>query len=254
MDNSLAPTYASASADEFLSTRSSGSISRSRGILGMSTTTQTILGFIVAALAMLLSVVCKPLTILRNADTAGQAMPLFGDSLYGPFYGAFSDEAHMVFVYGTLKRGFFNYNGTKMAENAELIYEKAYIPNALLFVDAYYIPYMADLGDARWGPVPGEVYRCNSAFLGTLDKVEGVAKGRYARTQVTATADVTDLNGTAIKKPVDVWVYHLREVPPGNVSEVNRIEDYTKEEHERLYVARANRNESRYQKSWGGYE
>jgi gamma-glutamylaminecyclotransferase len=85
----------------------------------------------------------------------------------------------LVFVYGTLKRGFSNHAflaGQSFAGEAETA------PGFELYALGGYPGMVADPGGA--GVVTGEVWSVDDACLAQLDDLEGTAEGLYAREAV----------------------------------------------------------------------
>lgn len=95
---------------------------------------------------------------------------------------------HAVFVYGTLKRGLYNYH--RFLAPAEAQGKAAFVGAARtvaadfhLVVDPeYHVPcmYHAPGGDGGY-QVPGELFRVDSDTLAELDLLEGVEHGWYVR-------------------------------------------------------------------------
>ena len=96
---------------------------------------------------------------------------------------------HKVFVYGTLKKGFYNFREEMVSEIVE-----DEIKGDLYGVEGYSFPFADIFGDST---IKGEVHTLRDEFfLQGLDELEGVARGWYQRHQVTT------------KKGEVVWVYH----------------------------------------------
>lgn len=153
-------------------------------------------------------------------------------------------ETHEVFVYGTLKKGFHNYEhvlrGKETADATVRPYggsgleppygrtvEQGSGPAAeegeaapqqveavinevrgTLFVDRYYIPYL-QLSETNKTRVRGEIYTVSSSMLAILDELEGVGKGRYKRSRVSV--EVRSEREATPATVVPCWIYHLDE-------------------------------------------
>ena len=95
-------------------------------------------------------------------------------------------DEHVIFVYGTLKRGFWNHT---IMERAGYTYvgtgltAEAY---ALVIGGKFNVPFLfeQDVADGECHRIAGEVYRVSAALLGELDELEGVAHGYYVRRNI----------------------------------------------------------------------
>lgn len=236
--------------------------------------------------------------------------------------------AHTVFVYGTLKHGFFNYNevllpalladqkyqqdntqnqlnlgSLRTTEDNDLNgdalipktlplcqrveHKHAYI-NGLLFVDAYFVPYLIP-GDLvrkdgaptfSVNPVYGEIYSVNDEMLARLDELEGIEKGRYKRSRVhvcISSGKIEDSVSEPQKQELQAWVYHLSGIPPPVAAKLSGggdcrnellrnpqtlkgidciqfLSSYKLDEHRAYYLPQKERdNPDRFYQSWGGY-
>ena len=89
---------------------------------------------------------------------------------------------HKIFVYGTLKKGFYN--------NKYLATPKFTAPAtttrkfSLCIGGPYRGPYM--FKDDKGHLIPGEIYRVTNKTLKKLDKLEGVHSKRYIRRKIRA--------------------------------------------------------------------
>jgi len=235
-------------------------------------------------------------------------------------------NAHTVFVYGTLKHRFFNYNEfllpalladkkyqqkkkpldplnleSKTTEdndaNSDALTPKALplcrsVPhkyasiNGLLFVDAYFVPYLIPEeltgkdGAPSFGanPVYGEIYNVNDDMLARLDDLEGIGKGRYTRSRVHVCISPGEKEDSRPQKQeLQAWVYHLSNIPPPVAAKLSGVGDSRKEmikdpqtlkgidcvqfissyqldEHQAYYLPPKEReNSDRFYQSWGGY-
>jgi gamma-glutamylcyclotransferase (GGCT)/AIG2-like uncharacterized protein YtfP len=196
-----------------------------------------------------------------------------------------SELFHDVFVYGTLKRQFYNYEHVlrgKQSETATVAPGTSEgSVEGRLFVDRYYIPYLQlssgsedasidhGLTSSR---VRGEIFTVSSDMLGILDELEGIGKGRYQRSR---TAVQLDGNSSSHR---ECWVYHLRndvtldvavddrdvQRNTENLSEeelrgaastekVFAISNYRLDKHQELYLPPNKGRDMKYFRSWGGY-
>ncbi len=184
------------------------------------------------------------------------------------------DDISFVFVYGTLKKNFKNYNKLvqphlKQSRPADpslpwarLLCGQAVVEDVgWLFVDAYYIPFCVFSSDGEnSSPIHGEVYRVNNVLLKILDDLEGVAENRYQRIEVPIVVGKSS-------KSISAWMYGLSEKPNleyvpskdfpedrkvAKTGQVEVIEEYNFQEHRKYFVPQNRRDRQRYQ-SWGGY-
>ncbi|CAD7922738.1 unnamed protein product [Amoebophrya sp. A25] len=184
---------------------------------------------------------------------------------------------HLVFVYGTLKTGFFNHGAVMMtqADTWQQISSAATIQRNHeadhFFVDIYYTPYLVlgaspqdsnqgevenevpdggkDVGNANDAKVVrGELFAVNEEMLASLDDLEDVKFGRYTRSEVL----VSIPSGENF---FSCFVYHLRaeRISAELLDQVEHIEEYQKEEHEKRYVHREDRDPDKYVEKWGVY-
>lgn len=232
-------------------------------------------------------------------------------------------NAHTVFVYGTLKHRFFNYNEFLLpalladkkyqkernpldplnlesrttednGTNSDILTPKALplcrsVPhkyasiNGLLFVDAYFVPYLipGELTGKDANPVYGEIYNVNDDMLARLDDLEGIGKGRYTRSRVHVCISPGEQEDFSVSRPqkqeLQAWVYHLSSIPPPvavklsgdgdsrkemikdpqslkGIDCVQFISSYQLDEHQAYYLPPKERdNPDRFYQSWGGY-
>lgn len=105
----------------------------------------------------------------------------------------------IVFVYGSLKRGFYNEHFLK---SAKLISKEATTQDKYeLYPSAdYFFPYLFNQIDYNKGcHIKGELYEVDNEFIvGTLDVLEGVDKGLYSR----KTGYVRSLSGSVFKSEI----------------------------------------------------
>jgi gamma-glutamylcyclotransferase (GGCT)/AIG2-like uncharacterized protein YtfP len=101
-----------------------------------------------------------------------------------------------VFVYGTLKRGFRNY---QYVENARFVGE-AYTVTHYRMLDGSF-PVLRDTG-LHLLPISGEVFDVDAPTLVKLDELESVASGMYDRVEI----DVI-LTRQQNERPCSAFVY-----------------------------------------------
>jgi gamma-glutamylaminecyclotransferase len=115
-----------------------------------------------------------------------------------------------IFVYGTLKRGFPNYNKQRLSQfyigNCTTV-----TPYSLLIADQYYVPVL--LLDATHGNkrIKGELYRVDQNTLAWLDALEGVGKNKgYQRVEIEVLAENGEiiLANAYMKYRKDIDVIH----------------------------------------------
>lgn len=168
---------------------------------------------------------------------------------------------HAVFFYGTLKRGFYNYEAVVAPCGDGAVFQQLArtAQRYPLFVDHYKVPYLVDRpGDGH--PISGELFSVDDAALAALDELEGVAAGRYTRRKIEvellppAGADdgaAADSAGGGGGGSSDAWLYCIKTVP-----ELEKrgalLPVYSAEVHAD-YVPKAGRDETLKQ-PWGGYE
>jgi gamma-glutamylcyclotransferase (GGCT)/AIG2-like uncharacterized protein YtfP len=120
---------------------------------------------------------------------------------------------HWIFVYGTLKRGYYNHRFLKEAE----FVCTAFTEDRYLMWDVGFPliapPRDSDSGDVR-GHVAGEVYVVDDATLEVLDRLEGHPRN-YKRTPIFVVGEV-DSKGTPVGEGrIDVQAYIWQRVPIG---------------------------------------
>jgi len=110
-------------------------------------------------------------------------------------------DLEKVFVYGSLKNGF--YNNEHYLRDATFKGRFQTQPQwGLISLGAFPAMVMGSLA------VKGEVFEVNKTTLAGLDRLEGTANGFYKRIRIP----VTDVNGNG---EVDVWAY-MYAVQPKN--------------------------------------
>ena len=151
--------------------------------------------------------------------------------------------SHRVFVYGTLKRGFYNHKHIS-SSNATYLGDRTTSTRYPLFVDFYKIPYLVNAPNEPFcKPIAGELYNIDDATLQTLDVLEGVAAKRYERVSVNLDDE---------KEPC--WIYLLPNREELQLSKRETITSYTKEIHEGYVPPGDRRDMSRFNSAWGGFQ
>merc|ERR1740130_1772804 len=149
---------------------------------------------------------------------------------------------HQVFVYGTLKQGFFNHyvmEGLDAADSTDRVRESAVFVAAAQTCDSfqlviggrYNVPFLLN---APGSCIEGEVYLVDDATLARLDLLEGVP--HYYQKQLTR----VKLRGEHEPKEAECMLY-LQQVPSEELKALAAIADYTPEHHS-SYVRPADRN------------
>lgn len=146
-----------------------------------------------------------------------------------------------VFVYGTLKRGFYNYDAVLARQpDAAFVAEGVTTERFPLFVDHYKIPYLVHrAGEGR--RVAGELFAVGPEGLAALDALEGVDEGRYARREVDV--DVGDSSKRA-------WLYSINDAPLAGRA---LLPAYTAAIHA-AYTPPGDGRDPALFRPWGGYE
>ena len=150
---------------------------------------------------------------------------------------------HRVFVYGTLKRGFWNYDKV-LARQAGATFVEAgeTVERFPLFVDMYRVPYLVH-APGEGHAVAGELFDVDDAALAALDELEGVP-GRYDRFEI----DVVGAGAGATR----AWLYALKAVP-FPVGDRALLAAYTEADHAGFVPPGDGRDRGLY-RAWGGYE
>ncbi len=138
-------------------------------------------------------------------------------------------NSHLVFVYGTLKRGFPNFG---YMDGSTFLAEAATIDAYPLVVGGqWFTPYlMPEKGEGH--RVKGELWDVPSALMPALDRLEAThLPNGYRRERIPVLV-------TGAQKPVEAWVYfrsrqHIFGIHTGN------LDDY----QDRRYVAADDREE-----------
>ena len=189
--------------------------------------------------------------------------------------GAGRGSRHAVFVYGTLKQGFFNHKHVLLPPGpagAAFVQPARTHLRYPLFVDYYAVPYLVNRPDTGQRIV-GELFSVDDSTLAALDVLEGVAKGIYERRVIdiellgeppaAAGAHLAELRclGTAAAAPTpptaaqstSAWLYCIRDVPEIELERRGELlGEYSAEVHTG-YVKQADRDES-LRRPWGGFE
>ncbi len=89
-----------------------------------------------------------------------------------------------IFVYGTLKRDFPNYNPQRLAAGYRGKY-KTVKPYALVIADQYYVPVLLKDKEGLRTQISGELYQVDPQTLIWLDQLEGIGKPKgYQRLEI----------------------------------------------------------------------
>ena len=147
-----------------------------------------------------------------------------------------SAGAHRVFVYGTLKKGLYNHrllSKAKFVADARTR-EKSF---ALLLAKAGY-PYLIRTTDDPLS-VPGELYECNDDTLAALDVLEEISTGMYSREIL----EVEVANGAT---PTALSAYFYLAGARDDLNVLPRIDAYTKELHDEVYLPKDQRGAGAY--------
>jgi gamma-glutamylcyclotransferase (GGCT)/AIG2-like uncharacterized protein YtfP len=139
---------------------------------------------------------------------------------------------HRVFVYGTLKRSFFNHH-ILATQSAEFVRTATTIQAFSLFVDCCWIPYATKTKStirktpASHTPTPltGELFNIDEHTLERLDLLEGIHEQRYTREHIQLQDD---------QEPA--YIYLLNNPPLHHSSHHHYITHYNLHEHQQLYV------------------
>ncbi len=125
---------------------------------------------------------------------------------------------HRVFVYGTLKKGFWNnplLKGCEFLGNAVTVptYSMISVSHAVITL----FPVIRPNENGR--PVAGEIYTVDDEVLERLDRLEGVLKGMYSRELIDVTVPLA--NGERLPSKAfiyvagpDGWQEHFDRLPP----------------------------------------
>eukprot|EP00898_Chlorokybus_atmophyticus_P001685 jgi/Chlat1/2517/Chrsp175S00142 len=159
-----------------------------------------------------------------------------------------SPGAELVFVYGTLKRGFFNHYvlQRQMARGGAVFIGTAFTKHAypMVLPGPFHVPFLLNVPN-QGHRIPGEVYAVDKTALAALDEKEGVHYNYYTRANV----EVTELQphtreGEALARlyggRITAGVYFEAGVHTPRLSQLPPIESYD-EEHVDIYVPRQKR-------------
>ncbi|CAB9515335.1 Putative gamma-glutamylcyclotransferase [Seminavis robusta] len=147
-------------------------------------------------------------------------------------------HSHRLFVYGTLKRGFYNHNVyLRLAEKSGA----AIFLGTARTVDTYTlgimgprcIPALWENPSKTGQQIEGEMFGISDRCLAAMDILEGVATGRYYR--VKRSIRLVSAKEEEEQPIMDCWVYLQK--PPNDDDELDSSchESYTKDLHD-LYV------------------
>jgi len=88
-------------------------------------------------------------------------------------------KKHLIFTYGTLKKGYHNH---RLLTQAEFVGKFATAPNYKIFCNGSF-PYMIEVGNGEGAAVEGEVYKVSDAELARCDRLES-HPDMYKRTKI----------------------------------------------------------------------
>jgi len=154
----------------------------------------------------------------------------------------------LVFVYGTLKRGFYNGKLLEGEATAALVGSFVTQDKFPLITDEYYVPYLLPTKGTGFNII-GEVWKVNQTTFDKLDKLEGFPD-YYNRKQiqVSPTAVQDGAAGAAVEggggevQEMKPWVYTM---PAGRVTAdllaKTMMPEYSLEEHLAKYVPKEKR-------------
>ena len=156
--------------------------------------------------------------------------------------------SHRVFVYGTLKRGFYNHRLLE-SSSASFVAEASTRRPMRLVLGEYGVPYlMKDEDASKDAPttrVPGELWVVDDEGLDALDVLEGVSVGMYERvTLEVRVAGERKTNGTDETSGATAFGYvaGAESIARGIGSAgCETIQAYDLETHERAYVPKRDR-------------
>mmetsp|Transcript_6689 Transcript_6689/g.21099 ORF Transcript_6689/g.21099 Transcript_6689/m.21099 type:complete len:162 (-) Transcript_6689:60-545(-) len=156
-------------------------------------------------------------------------------------------DMQRVFVYGTLKRGFVNYERViaPRAAGARYVADATTVDAYPLFVDVYKVPYLVHRPGAG-SRIAGELFEVDDATLAALDVLEGYPD-RYDRLKIGVDLDDSP-------SPVDAWLYALRADTRDLAWETrDLIPAYTRAIHAD-FVPPGDGRDAALRRAWGGYE
>jgi gamma-glutamylaminecyclotransferase len=125
---------------------------------------------------------------------------------------------HRVFVYGTLKKGFWN---NPLLKGCEFFGSAVTVPTySMISVSHAVITLFPVIRPSENGkPVAGEIYTVDDEVLERLDRLEGVHKGMYSRELIDVTLPLA--NGERLPNKAfiyvagpDGWQEHFDRLPP----------------------------------------
>ena len=159
-----------------------------------------------------------------------------------------SKSPTLVFVYGTLKRGFGNHH---VLGSSTLVGNATTVNSFPLFVDCYRVPYLVDKPSAPTSHcIAGELYEVPPDELVKLDILEGIAEERYIRRLVP----INHSPSLPEYPPVsEAWCYLLPERPGLDLEHRDLLGEYSLEVHAGFVPPGDTRDSTRRQ-AWGGYE
>ena len=131
-----------------------------------------------------------------------------------------------VFVYGTLKKGFYNYKTyLQLAidkEKAEFVSNgTTSLPYRLVIADGRKVPCLLNVAQ-EGNHVHGEIYQLTDSVLAGLDVLEGISTGFYYRQQIEIQV--------ANQQLITCWVYFIKSIDEDMLT-APCFDDYTAELH-----------------------
>ena len=153
-------------------------------------------------------------------------------------------KSHRVFVYGTLKRGFYNHRLLEDCEARFVAEAKTHASMRLVLGD-FGVPYVMDEHATTGTQITGELWEVNDSGLEALDVLEGVDVGMYQRVDVQVVVQMDKSNEFA-DGAESAWGYVTgpESVKRGVGDEsCEQIEQYDLETHQRAYVPKHERPE-----------
>ena len=113
------------------------------------------------------------------------------------------EKKHLIFTYGTLKRGFWNH---RLLVDAEFIGEFATASDYKIYCNGSY-PYLIEAGSDKGVPVEGEIYRVSDAELARCDRLEGHPSA-YTRKPIKIIYEIKDGKLTESEiEGVEAYIY-----------------------------------------------
>lgn len=153
----------------------------------------------------------------------------------------FLDLEMLVFVYGTLKRGFHNHHALASG-GAEFVRCGVTLEPYPLVADEYFIPYLLDR-PAEGLKVRGEVYQVDDECFARLDRLENYP-AYYDRRELLIGG------GGPGEQEARCWVYVKKEASAEQLA-MEPMAEYALDAHKEKYVPRERRDASHVSKRTG---